>query len=174
MLKMETDQQVIHYQTNMATMIQLGKWFEYMRENDVYDNTRIILVSDHGRGLEHFDDFRIEDSDDLSYYYPLLMVKDFESEGFTTSEVFMTNGDVPTLAMEGIIENPRNPFTGKIIDSSAKAAPLQYVIGSHEWDIAVNNGNTFIPSRWYSVHDDMRDKDNWAIAADNAILPVIE
>ena len=45
-LKMETDLQVIHYQSNMAAMIQLGNWFDYLRENGVYDNTRIIVVSD--------------------------------------------------------------------------------------------------------------------------------
>jgi predicted esterase YcpF (UPF0227 family) len=27
----------------------------------------------------------------------------------------MTNGDVPSLALKGIVENPENPFTGKKI-----------------------------------------------------------
>ena len=43
--------QLAHYQINMAAMLQLANWFDYMRENGVYDNTRIILVADHGRGL---------------------------------------------------------------------------------------------------------------------------
>ena len=173
-LKMETEQQVIHYQTNMAAMLQLGKLFDYMRENGVYDNTRIILVSDHGRNLEHIEEFLLEDGEDISLYYPLLMVKDFGKEEFTISEEFMTNGDVPTLAMDGIIPDPHNPFTGKAIDSSAKSAPVQYIIGSPDWDVSTNNGNTFLPSKWYSVHDDMRNRDNWKKVADNAILPVIE
>ncbi len=173
-LKMETEQQVIHYQTNMAAMLQLGKLFDYMRENGVYDNTRIILVSDHGRNLEHIEEFLLEDGEDISLYYPLLMVKDFGKEGFTISEEFMTNGDVPTLAMDGIIPDPHNPFTGKAIDSSAKSAPVQYIIGSRDWDVNTNNGNTFLPSIWYSVHDDMRDRENWKRVADDAILPVIE
>ena len=37
-----------HYQTNVATLFKLAEWFDYMRANDVYDNTKIILVSDHG------------------------------------------------------------------------------------------------------------------------------
>lgn len=170
-LKMETNQQVIHYHSNMAAMLQLGKLFDYMRENSVYDNTRIILVSDHGRGLEHFDDFLSEDGEDLSFYYPLLMVKDFESEGFTTSDTFMTNGDVPTLAVKDLIDDPRNPFTGKALDSSEKEAPVQYIFSSRKWNVDNNNGNTFLPGKWYSVHDDMRDKDNWEIVAKDSVMP---
>lgn len=170
-LKMETEQQVIHYHSNMAAMLQLGKLFDYMRKNGVYDNTRIILVSDHGRGLEHFDDFRVGDGEDLSFYYPLLMVKDFDSKGFAVSDAFMTNGDVPTLAAKGIIDNPRNPFTGKALDSSQKDVPVQYVFGSRQWNVDKNNGNTFLPGKWYSVHDDMRNPDNWEVVSDDSTLP---
>ena len=50
----------------------------------------------------------------------MLLVKDFGATGFTTSDTFMTNADVPTLAMAGLIENPVNPFTGNPINSSFK------------------------------------------------------
>ena len=170
-LKMETEKQMIHYQTNMAAMLQLGKWFDYMRENGVYDNTRIILVSDHGKDLNQDNSFKLADGTDKALYYPLLMVKDFDSKGFVTSEEFMTNGDVPTLAAEEIIENPVNPFTGKKIDSSEKTAHDQYIINSDEWETGINNGKTFLPSKWYSVHDDIWNQDNWKKVADKAVLP---
>ena len=54
-MPMTTGKQVLFYHVNMATYLQLGNWFDYLRENDVYDNTRIIIVSDHGEGLNHFD-----------------------------------------------------------------------------------------------------------------------
>lgn len=174
LLKLETDHQVIQYQANMAALLQLGRWFDYMRANNVYDNTRIILVSDHGYDLYNWEEFRLddqEDGEDISIYYPLLMVKDFDSTGFMTSEEFMTNGDVPTLALKGIIEDPVNPFTGKIIDSGEKEAHDQYVNVSHDWSIEENNGNTFHPGDWYAVRDDMRNADNWELVAENAILP---
>ncbi|MBO4862498.1 MAG: YidC/Oxa1 family membrane protein insertase, partial [Firmicutes bacterium] len=41
-------EQMAHYQTNVATLIQIGNWLEYLKESGVYDNTRIILVADHG------------------------------------------------------------------------------------------------------------------------------
>ena len=101
-------------------------------------------------------------------YYPLLMVKDFNAAGFTTSDEFMTNGDVPTLATSGLIENPTNPFTGKAIDSSEKTAHPQYVIASNDWRIDENNGNQFLPGDWYSVQSDMRVSSNWQALAKNA------
>lgn len=165
-LEMKEYLQVMHYQTNMAALLQLGEWFDYMRENGVYDNTRIILVSDHGYDTGHWNDFILLSGEDISFYYPLLMVKDFNSKEFTISEELMTNGDVPTLAVKDIIEEPLNPFTGKMIDSSEKTAHDPYVFTSHDCIIEENNGNTFIPGNWYTVHDDMRDPDNWELVSE--------
>lgn len=174
-LLMETGIQVKHYQINMAAMIQLGKWFDYMRENNVYDNTRIILAADHGRSaLFDGDEYRLGERD-IECFYPLLMVKDFDSKEFVVSEEFMTNGDVPALAMKDIINDPINPFTGKRIDSSEKTQHDQYIPASKEFSIEENYGNTFFPSKWYAVHDDMRDVSNWRLLSEEeTILPPVE
>lgn len=173
-MHMSNTYQVTHYQTNMAAFLQLGKWFDYMRENDVYDNTKIILVSDHGRALAHFDELVHDNGEDeyknVEFYYPLLMVKDFGSQEFTISDEFMTNADVPTLATEDLIENPKNPFTGKEINSDEKTAHDQYIIMSNKWDVAENNGNTFLPARWASVKDDLWEKDNWKFYEEYTVL----
>lgn len=171
-LRMETELQVTHYQSNMAALLQLGEWFDYLRDNGVYDNTRIILVADHAFPLRQLSNLISDDGDfDAQQYYPLLMVKDFNAAGFTTSDEFMTNGDVPTLATSGLIENPTNPFTGKAIDSSEKTAHPQYVIASNDWRIDENNGNQFLPGDWYSVQSDMRVSSNWQALAKNATSP---
>lgn len=173
-LNMSGEQQVIHYQTNMTAFIQLGKWFDYLRENDVYDNTKIIVVSDHGRPLLQFDELIFgtmeEGYKNGEFYYPLFMVKDFESKEFTVSDEFMTNADVPTLATEDLIENPKNPFTGKEINSNEKNAHDQYVIVSYDWDVATNNGNTFLPAKWASIKDDLWDKDKWLFYEEEIVL----
>lgn len=162
---MEEDTQIIHYHVNMSTLMRLGDWFDYLRENNVYDNTRIILVADHGYSLFQFEELIIDtgngNSLDIEHFYPLLMIKDFNSEEFTISDTFMTNADVPTLAMDGIIHNPVNPFTGNPINSDEKSAHDQYIILSNDFDIRTNNGNTFTPSAWASVHDNIWDRSNW-------------
>ena len=165
---MNNTNQVIHYHANMATFLRLGEWFDYLREQGVWDNTRIILVSDHGKELYQFwslyppegeKDYKL----DLEVYCPLLMVKDFGSTEFTTSTEFMTNADVPTLATAGLIENPTNPFTGNPINSDEKTAHPQYLIASDQWDVNGNNGYTFKPGRWIEIKDDIWERDNWVI-----------
>ena len=173
-LNMASANQYSHYQCNMAAMLRIGEWLDYLRECGVYDNTRIILVADHGRNLEHFEQLLMEDGsgeiEDVEFYYPLLMVKDFYTKGFTTSHEFMTNADVPTLAVNGLIDNPVNPFTGKAINNDEKTAHPQYIIRSYDWEIAENNGTTYLPAKWASVTDDLWERDNWMFYNEEIVL----
>ena len=169
-LAMDTLKQIEHYQVNVAALTQIGAWLDYLRENGVYDNTRIILVADHGKDIYSLKEMCLEDGTDLERFWPLLMVKDFGSKEFTVSNEFMTNGDVPTLAMQGLIGNPVNPFTGNAINSDTKQGTL-YVIDSQIWNTNENNGNAFLPARWFAVKDSMLDPNNWKLVAEDATLP---
>ena len=173
-LTMENSRQMSHYQCNMAVMIQLGKWFDYLRENQVYDNPRIILVADHGQHLEHLEELMMDggetSSKDVERFFPLLMVKDFNCDEFTTSYEFMTNADVPTLATKDLIEDPTNPFTGTPINSNEKNAHEQFLIMSFKWHVEENNGNTFLPSAWASVRDNLWDRSNWTFYDEEIVL----
>ena len=174
-LKMDSAWQMTGYQVTMAAMIQLGKWMDYLRENDVYDNTRIIIAADHGYFGYQLEELTYDNAhfalSDLALFYPMLFVKDFGSDEFTTSTEFMTQADVPTLAVDGVIDNPVNPFTGKAINNNEKYAHDQYVIYSWEYDVNINNGNTFIPSKWYKVKDNIWDKSNWTLLEEVTTMP---
>ncbi|MBO5550867.1 MAG: sulfatase-like hydrolase/transferase, partial [Lachnospiraceae bacterium] len=161
---LEMDEQY-HYHTNMAAMLLLGKWLDLLKEKGVYDNTRIVIAADHGEGLGQFDYFMYDEDTDMEYVNPLLMYKDFGARGFSISDDFMTNADTPTLAMQGLIDNPVNPFTGKVIDNKEKTAHNQLVSMSLNWDILKNNGNVFDTSdaEWFEVHDDIFNKNNWKV-----------
>lgn len=172
-LNIFTEEQLVHYQSNAATLVQLGKWFDFLRENKVYDNTKIILVADHGFYLNQTNElinYHDGYTDDMANYFPLLMVKDFDTEGFKTSHEFMTNADVPVIATKGVIENPVNPFTGKAITDMEKTAHDQFVILSRQWNVATNNGNTFIQSRWASITNDIWDKEDWEFYNKDTVL----
>lgn len=176
-LKFDNVSQAEHYESNMASFVQLAKWFDYLKEEGVYDNTRIILAADHGAGFNQIEDLIYEynmdeeaNLGDLSYYFPLLMVKDFNATGFIVSDEFMTNADVPTIAFDGLIDNPVNPSTGNLITNAAKYNGNQYIISSPYFSIVDNNGNQFLPGKWYSVHDNIWDKNNWNIVAEDAVL----
>jgi len=161
---MGTTNQVTHYHINMSTFMQLGKWMDFLRENGVYDNTRIIVVSDHGRdqGYDRFM-FGKKSFEDILFFNPILLVKDFNSDHeFEIDQTFMTNADVPTLAMAGIIDNPVNPATGNPVSNEAKSEPIHEVERVEESRIFVNNGYVFIPTEWYAFHgNNIFNRDSW-------------
>ena len=157
--------QRIHYESNVAALKQIGNWLDYMRNNEAYDNTRIIIVADHGRDLGQFDDFILDANFDIEMVNPLLLVKDFNADGFRISNEFMTNGDTPSIALEGIISNPTNPFTGITISNEAKSTERMMITASHNWDwtTGIQNGTTYNTedAPWYSVSDNIFDHTQW-------------
>ena len=173
-INFSTTSQMTHYHANASALILLGKWFDYLRDNNVYDNTRIILVADHGRNLMHYEELIFTTDNgticDTEHFYPLLMVKDFNSSGFTTSTEFMTNADVPTLATQLIIDTPINPFTKKPINNAEKFAHEQYIILSDAHNVPTNSSNTFPPSAWACVKDNIWEPSNWTFSDEVVIL----
>ena len=99
---------------------------------------------------------------DAEQLNPVYLVKDFGSTGFTVSDEFMTIADTPSLALEGIVESPENPFTGKPINMDAKNGDqLIYISGSGS--VLTNNGYKLEEAdrRWFTVHDNIYDNSNW-------------
>jgi hypothetical protein len=95
--------------TFLSAMKAINRWIDFLKKEGVYDNTKIIIVSDHGNSFDTdmFENTGMED------YNPLLMVKPFNARGpLVLSEEFMTNADAPSIAAEGLIHNPINPYLG--------------------------------------------------------------
>lgn len=161
---MDDYQQQSHYMTNIAAYKSLGEWFAYLKEQGVYDNTRIIITSDHGFSLYQFDHLWMSGGRDVQAENPVLLVKDFYATGsLKTDHAFMTNADVPTLATRRVIENPVNPFTKNALNNYIKNKEDQMVTTAHQFYIEFNNGTTFDTSdgNWWGVHDDIGVEDNW-------------
>ena len=165
---LDNDNKITHYHVDMKAMLELGEWFKYLKEQGVYDNTKIIIASDHGwptecnsMWMDGGKNAYGQDIYDLETFNCTLMVKDFNSKGFVEDNTFMTNADVPVIATNDTISDPINPFTGNKIDDSMKKQGEQHVQFVERWEIDVNNGNTFMPAAWYSVHDDVKNMDNW-------------
>ena len=73
----------------------------------------------------------------------------------------MTNADVPSLAIEGLVKEKTNPFTGKSISKDYKKEnklQLNYTINSFT---DKNNGCVYLPEHWFSVHDNIFESSNW-------------
>lgn len=170
-LNILTPLQYASYQVNMTSILKIGEWLEFLKSNDIYDNTKIIIVADHGLPLASNPEvmrnlkngFRL----DLMAYNPLLLVKDYNSSGkLEISKEFMTNADVPSLVIDGLDEagiKNINPYTNKIIDDTYKDREYQMIplLDSTSEDTQFH-GNTFVESDWLKVNSgNILDLDNW-------------
>lgn len=148
---------VNHYHVNIAALKLLGAWFDDLRNRGVYDNTRIILVSDHGaNNFKVFDDTVFADNGlPLDALKALLMVKDFGSVGpLQISKDVMTNADVPALAMESVLTDTHNPFTGQdVMVRPLLQGPL--ISTSDEWNPFAHGKFTFSikENEWLDFED---------------------
>jgi len=155
---------IVNYPVNAAVLKRLGTWFDYLKQNGVYNNTRIIICADHGADINSG---AFSNSKQIPFnreiFNPLLLVKDFNADfSFKTDYSFMTNADVPSLAFKEIIQNPINPFSKNPVSDSYKTGNL-FITTSDKWMPYEHNSNTFkiLPDEWYTVHSDIFNADNW-------------
>jgi hypothetical protein len=149
----------IRYHANAAAIKRLSDYFDFLKLHKVYDNTRIILVSDHGI-LDNSFITKTGLPFHVDHFNPLLFVKEFNAKGEMKTDMnFMSNADVPSLAMKELIENQVNPFTGNTITTDRKYSPLliliKRIINRNENEIELNAQNT------YYVHDNIFEEKNW-------------
>ena len=88
----------------MSITFSTQNLLDFLRKNNCYDNTRIIIVSDHGyRG--YFDDFdNFPDPGIPTRFCPLFLVKDFNAKGkLKTDNAFMTNADTVIFATKKLV-----------------------------------------------------------------------
>lgn len=155
-----------HYTTMVAVFKKYDGMIKRLKDLGVYDNTRIIIVSDHGAGFI---------TPDLENNIPgllkqtvvaSLLVKDFNSHGvLKTDSTFMTNADTPYLATSGILkpEEQINPFTNKPLKKENKNDYVKIDLARSQstrnryksgWDIPEN--------AWFTVHDNIYRNENWS------------
>lgn len=156
----------MHYEVNVAALKKVSEWLNFLKENGVYDNTRIIIVSDHGRDFKTstFDNF--EDSSVPAFFNPLFMVKDFNADfELKTDNSFMTNADTLYFAKEGIQNiSEFNPFTKKRLVPDSKEEVHIYEILNTEWnsDNVINNKTfTLKQEKSWIVKENIFDEKNW-------------
>ncbi len=135
---------IMAYQSFVATLKQIGLFIDFLRENNCFNNTRIVITSDHGyennikSGSDKETDFY---NNKMLYYNPLLMMKDFNSDSeIKVDNKFMTNADTIFLASEGIIPELKNPFLNKNLKQDKDNGVNIY------WSYnKANDGNSLIP-----------------------------
>ncbi|MBI9099233.1 MAG: membrane protein insertase YidC [Spirochaetaceae bacterium] len=155
-----------HIYTNVAVLKKVTDWLQWMKNNEVYDNTQIVIVSDHGqlRKKVYNDLFKgvepDENQPDFNGFHPLLFFKPFKSRGkLEISDKFMTNADVPSLVLDAFGDF-NNPYTGHRINSDKKSEPL--LVGNGVWEIFRHLPDQYLYDESYYVKDSMLEPSNWS------------
>jgi len=153
------------YHSNTMFYLKLGEWLNFLKENNVYDNTRIIIVADHGRGINNLlsDEPLSIKGETRETYNPVFLFKDFNSHGILSiNDEFLTNADIPFFTLNGIVENPKNPFTGNPITMQPKKEgilittnpfPMAYSHGKYTFNIKKN--------QWIFLSGSIIEASNW-------------
>ncbi|MBQ2295419.1 MAG: hypothetical protein II258_08535, partial [Spirochaetales bacterium] len=120
--------------------------------------------ADHGR--EDLNTVPFGEKSFQAKYHPLLLMKDFDSHSeIVTNNSFMTNADVPALAVSHLPKDlQKNPFTGKNINMDEKENGVD-IVARHNWEKDMVDGKTTYTYREEDVvhvHTDIFDEKNWS------------
>ena len=143
---------ITDYYPAAASIHLLAKWIDALQAAGVYDNTRIIVASDHGV-LIRTGVFKDNTVCQVEGCNPLLMFKDFGDGGeLKTDGTFMTQCDVAVFATK----------VYKAMDDSAKHGK-QHLFMNHNNTLMKNNADSYRAkdTEWYTVENNIFDPANW-------------
>jgi len=158
------------YKNNEWVMKTLASWINWMKTNDVYDNTKIIIVSDHGphwrsnysreiagnMPIKNNPSLKIEEKRYMGMF-PLLMTKDFNQDGeLKKDNRFMSNVDAYYFAF-----NENNPI--RMDPSGQRELPFTIVY----WETKLWLKNKVSITARGKVKDNVFDLNNWTLIPDN-------
>lgn len=157
------------YDTNTVVLKYLADWFNFLKQNNAWNNTKIIIAADHAMGYgkdsdKGYDNTKYANGRHKDEIHPILLVKDFNAKGtIKTDMTFMTNADVPTIAFKDVIENPINPFTGNPINSNQKKDGVYITTSDIFMPHHQKSKNVFEIKNheWYKVKDNIFIDSNW-------------
>lgn len=158
----------VSYHVNAASIIRIGKWLDYLKNNGIYDNTRIIVVADHAFYHDTLKFKGFSKPEDYAWYNPLLLFKDFDENGdVKIDNSFMTHAETVNFARRGLNVPDINPWTGEHLKTVNDFTEFTII------DIKESSGK-FNPQYWkdkvdftdvdnvsYTVHDNIFDEKNW-------------
>ncbi|RDU58796.1 hypothetical protein CQA63_09195, partial [Helicobacter marmotae] len=147
-----------HYDTEVCALVYLADYVQWLKDNDIYDNTQIFILSDHSG----HDSIGIPEMIVQNEGRPdaLFLFKDFESRGkLQVNSDLMTNYDAPSIFCESL-SNPC-PYVGSnILKAYPEHRAVISTIPTH-WDIERHKSNQWILNAIYEVKGNIYEAKNW-------------
>ncbi|MCL2793160.1 MAG: sulfatase-like hydrolase/transferase [Spirochaetaceae bacterium] len=143
----------------------MANWLNWMKENNVYDNTMIMIFSDHGNSSNDNDIILPEELNnsrvinDISRAQALMLVKGFGATGaLRVSPARLSSADIPAiLTTETNIHFSSDKDPRQITEERDRI----YSSLDDTWNNFLNRDNTRYRS--YRVSGSMFDPDSWSI-----------
>jgi hypothetical protein len=155
-----------YYTECYVTLEKIGEIFKKMKKYNVYDNTKIIIVSDHGwwrENMNFHNNFEkiimkgYEDRMNIGMINPILLVKDFNQVGLIkTSDKFMTNADVPAIVCSSLEGGCSIEDIDPTIHDLNRTLTIS-TIGTTN----LKNDNIFHVHEQYEVKNNIFNPENW-------------
>jgi membrane protein insertase Oxa1/YidC/SpoIIIJ len=154
------------YYTARQFLEFLSRWIGWMKREGVYDNTFIIVISDHGNnandtGIEFPASLRNPfDRANLSPVHVLMLVKRFGAHGPVRIDPrLVSNADTPAIlfsAIGGGSDSSEDPTE----NPNPTPRTLEYASLRGSWKDFLDNGKAGF--EYYTVGGDMRDPNSWS------------
>ncbi|MDP2226050.1 MAG: hypothetical protein Q8J78_01035, partial [Moraxellaceae bacterium] len=137
-----------HAVTAHCSLALVANYMDFLKQKGVYDNTKVIVVSDHGIVGDVVDTSSRAvaggaTANKFVRLRPLVLVKEAGAEGpLTISEAFMPNAEVPIMACKDI-GGCVNPYLGdKAVESHGRNDP--FITFSVPWQFSAQQRDKFV------------------------------
>ncbi|MBD5647610.1 MAG: hypothetical protein HDQ89_08340 [Desulfovibrio sp.] len=148
-----------HIRAEYFTLKKLIAWFDWMKKNNVYNNTEIILVSDHDHHGDSLEIRKIWASapEPPLFLHGLLLVKEFGAHGELRIDrkSLMANWDVVTIIRNSLAAGAEE----KQFPWQDQARQRLHVFGN--WRRAAHKKNTFNFLHVYNIQGPIYNKESW-------------
>lgn len=157
-----------HANTARCVLLSVAKYMDVLKARGVYDNTTIVLASDHGIVGDVKDESRRAKAggtteNNFVRLRPLVLFKPAGATGpVTVSEEYMPNAEVPRLLCQDI-GGCVNPYLGmRPIEAQGRNDP--FVASMVPWQFSAQKPNTFVINRQFILRGkDPFDAKGWSV-----------
>lgn len=146
-----------HVRTEYFALKKLLAWFDWMKKNNIYNNTEIILASDHDFKGDSAEVRKIWGGEPPVYPHGLLLVKEFGAQGELRIDrkSLMANWDVATIIRNSLAVGDDE----KHFPWQDPARERRCVFGN--WQRSAHGKNALTLTRVYNIQGPLYKKESW-------------
>lgn len=148
------------YQTTRCAVQSLGRYMDWMKAKGIYNNTMVVVASDHGWTSKNPLLKNVKEQTRFSMFQSFLMVKPFAAANapLRQSQEFISSANVPGLLCD-VLGGCQDRGTGKTIRHVPLMGPV--TLFETPWQPSGQNNDTYVIDAMYQVSGDVTNSDSW-------------